>query len=87
MTALNEDEFIPPAECRDRAGGGRGHRGVFEAGDRPFIISHSFDAARETLWKAWTERAELMKWFGPKGFTMPAAKMEFRPGGMFHYCL
>lgn len=28
-----------------------------------------------------------MAWFGPKGFTMPAAKMDFRPGGSFHYCL
>lgn len=53
----------------------------------PFVISRTFDAPREALWKAWTERASLMEWFGPKGFTMPAAKMDFRPGGSFHYCL
>ena len=34
-----------------------------------------------------TERARLMQWFGPKGFTMPAARMDLRPGGSFHYCL
>jgi uncharacterized protein YndB with AHSA1/START domain len=28
-----------------------------------------------------------MQWFGPKGFKMPAAKLDFRPGGTFHYCL
>ncbi len=28
-----------------------------------------------------------MQWFGPKGFKMPVAKMDFRPGGIFHYCL
>jgi uncharacterized protein YndB with AHSA1/START domain len=28
-----------------------------------------------------------MKWLKPKGFTMPAAKLDFRPGGTFHYCL
>ena len=54
---------------------------------QPFIISHAFDAPRELVWKAWTERECLMQWFGPKGFTMPAAKLDFWPGGMFHYCL
>jgi uncharacterized protein YndB with AHSA1/START domain len=54
---------------------------------RPFIISRTFDAPRELLWKAWSERARLMEWFGPKGFKMPAAKMDFRPGGSFHYCM
>jgi len=55
--------------------------------DRPFIISRTFGAARDLIWKAWTERDRLMRWFGPKGFTMPTAKMDFRPQGMFHYCL
>ena len=54
---------------------------------RPFIISRTFDAPRELVWKAWSERRRLMAWFGPKGFTMPAAKMDFRPGGSFHYCM
>jgi uncharacterized protein YndB with AHSA1/START domain len=28
-----------------------------------------------------------MQWFGPKGFKMPGAKIDFRPGGTFHYCM
>jgi len=54
---------------------------------RPFVISRKFDAPRERVWRAWTERARLMQWFGPKGFKMPAAKIDFRPGGTFHYCM
>jgi uncharacterized protein YndB with AHSA1/START domain len=54
---------------------------------KPFVISREFAAPRELVWKAWTERGHLMQWFGPKGFTMPAAKLDFRPGGIFHYCL
>ena len=54
---------------------------------RPFVISRMFDASRENVWRAWTERARLMQWFGPKGFKMPAAKIDFRPGGTFHYCM
>ena len=54
---------------------------------KPFIISRDFDAPRDLVWKAWTERKRLMQWFGPKGFTMPAAKLDFYPGGSLHYCL
>ena len=52
-----------------------------------FVITRVFNAPRELVWKAWTERARLMKWFGPKGFTMPIAKLDFRPGGILHYCM
>jgi uncharacterized protein YndB with AHSA1/START domain len=54
---------------------------------KPFVLSRTFNAPRDLVWQAWTERARLMQWFGPKGFTMPAAKLDFRPGGTFHYCL
>jgi uncharacterized protein YndB with AHSA1/START domain len=57
------------------------------SGVKPFVISRTFDAPGDSMWKAWTERERLMQWFGPKGFQMPAAKLDFRPGGMFHYCL
>ncbi len=53
----------------------------------PFVLSRTFDAPRELVWKAWTEREQLMKWFGPKRSTMPTAKMDFRPGGTFHYSM
>ena len=55
--------------------------------DQPFIISRAFSAPRELVWKAWTERERLMQWFGPKGCTMPEAKMDFRPGGTCLSCL
>ncbi len=52
-----------------------------------FVITRVFDAPRELVWKAWTERERLMQWFGPKGFTMRVATLDLRPGGVFHYCL
>lgn len=55
--------------------------------DGEFVITREFDAPREFVWKTWTERERLMQWFGPKGFMMPIAKMDFRPGGTLHYCL
>jgi uncharacterized protein YndB with AHSA1/START domain len=52
-----------------------------------FVISRTFNVPRAQMWAAWAERERLMQWFGPKGFQMPAAKLDFRPGGIFHYCL
>ncbi len=57
------------------------------AASPPFVISRVFDAPLDRVWKAWTERDQLIRWFGPKGFTMSTAKLDFRPGGSFHYCL
>jgi len=58
-----------------------------ETNSRQFVFSWTFDAPRESVWKAWTERERLMQWFGPKGFTISTAKLDLRPGGIFHYCM
>ena len=55
--------------------------------DQAFVITRIFDAPRELVFRVWTEAEHLKQWFGPKGFTMLVAKMDFRPGGMFHYCM
>jgi len=54
---------------------------------KPFFLSHTFDASREQVWKAWTECERVKEWFGPKGFTTTVANMDFRPGGTYHYCM
>ena len=51
------------------------------------VITHTLDAPRALVWAAWTEPERLMNWWGPKGFTMRVAKMDFRPRGIFHYGL
>jgi uncharacterized protein YndB with AHSA1/START domain len=53
---------------------------------RPFIITRTFDAPRELVWQAWTER-EHMQWWGPKGVTIHHARLDLRSGGTFHYCM
>jgi uncharacterized protein YndB with AHSA1/START domain len=67
--------------------GNAGKTGGTSSAQREFVISRDFDAPRDKVWKAWTERDRLMKWFSPKGFTMTQAKLDLRPGGIFHYCL
>jgi uncharacterized protein YndB with AHSA1/START domain len=56
-------------------------------GDRDFVISRTFDASRELMWKAWTESDRLARWFGPKGVTIVHSKNDLRPGGIYHYAM
>ncbi|SFV03285.1 SRPBCC family protein [Alicyclobacillus macrosporangiidus] len=51
------------------------------------VITRTFDAPRELVFEAWTERERLKHWWGPKGFTMQVSKLELRPGGVFHYSI
>ena len=57
------------------------------AGITDFVITRELNAPCNKVWRAWTEREQLMQWFGPKGFTMPVANLDFRPGGVFHYAM
>ncbi len=51
------------------------------------VITRIFDAPREVVWKAWTDPHYVMQWWGPKGFTSPFCKMDFRVGGKFLCCM
>lgn len=51
------------------------------------IITRVFDAPRKLVWKAWTEPGRLMSWWGPKNFTSPACKIDFRVGGKYLFCM
>jgi uncharacterized protein YndB with AHSA1/START domain len=50
-----------------------------------FVISRVFDAPRDLVWKAFTDPERMKHWWGPKGFTVIASKMDLRPGGTYHY--
>ena len=52
---------------------------------KEFVISRVFDASRDLVWKAFTEPERMKQWWGPKGFTVVASKMDLRPGGTYHY--
>ena len=52
-----------------------------------FVISRDFDAPRDLVWRAWTEREHLMQWWGPKEATVIACNVDLRPGGIMHFAL
>jgi uncharacterized protein YndB with AHSA1/START domain len=51
------------------------------------VINRVFNAPVELVWRAWTNPEHMMKWWGPKGFTSPACKLDFRVGGKYHFCM
>jgi len=53
--------------------------------DRVLVIERVFDAPRELVFKAWTDRDHLAPWFGPRGFTMTMCQMDLRPGGIYRF--
>ena len=46
-----------------------------------FVISRTFDAPRELIWKAWTDPKEMTQWWGPRGFANPVCELDVRVGG------
>jgi uncharacterized protein YndB with AHSA1/START domain len=55
--------------------------------DRDLVLERIFDAPRELVFKVFKDPEHLSRWFGPKGWTLPVCKMDFRPGGVWHYCM
>jgi uncharacterized protein YndB with AHSA1/START domain len=51
------------------------------------VIIRTFNAPRDLVFKVWTEAEHLHHWWGPKGFALGVAKLELRPGGVFHYSM
>ena len=57
---------------------------------RPIVKSSSraaFDAPRELVWKAFTERERMAQWWGMKGLTTRVLELDLRPGGTFLYAM
>lgn len=53
--------------------------------DREIVLSRVFDAPRDVVFKAWTDKDQISQWFGPKGFTTTTHEMDVRVGGMWRF--
>lgn len=58
------------------------------ASEEPLVlITRVFDAPRELVFKAWTDRDHLVRWFAPQGCTISYRSLDVREGGVFHSCI
>lgn len=51
------------------------------------VIERTFNAPIDLIWQMWTEPAHFQRWYGPKGFSIPVAKMDVRVGGKRLICM
>ncbi|MGO0062901.1 SRPBCC domain-containing protein [Brevibacillus fluminis] len=50
-------------------------------------LERVFRAPRELVFKAFSEAEHLKNWWGPRGWTLTVCNIDFRPGGVWHYCM
>lgn len=55
--------------------------------DKVLILEREFNAPRELVFQAFTQAEHLKHWWGPKGWTLPVCHVDFRVGGVWHYCM
>lgn len=54
---------------------------------RELTLERVFQAPRELVFRAFSEAEHLKKWWGPRGWELTVCNIDFRPGGVWHYCM
>lgn len=60
---------------------------TFKTEGQELMMERVFDAPRELVFKAFSEAEHLKHWWGPRGWTLTVCNIDFRPGGIWHYCM
>jgi uncharacterized protein YndB with AHSA1/START domain len=55
--------------------------------DREITATRVFRAPRALVWRMWTEREHIARWYGPRGFTLTTRVMDVRPGGRWAFVM
>ncbi|MGO4549175.1 SRPBCC domain-containing protein [Paenibacillus sp. 2TAB23] len=51
------------------------------------VLERVFNAPRELVFQAFSQAEHLKQWWGPRGWEVPFCSVDFRPGGVWHYCM
>jgi uncharacterized protein YndB with AHSA1/START domain len=49
--------------------------------EKEMTLTRVINAPRDVVFRAWTDPAQVEKWWGPKDFTNPVCNVDARPGG------
>ncbi len=47
------------------------------------VVTRTIDAPPERVWRALTDCEQVMRWWGPNGFTSPSCRIDLKEGGRF----
>lgn len=53
--------------------------------DKQLIVTRKFNAPLPLVWKAFTTKELVEKWWAPKPYQCVIKSMEFKEGGFLHY--
>jgi uncharacterized protein YndB with AHSA1/START domain len=53
--------------------------------DREIVLCRVIDAPRQRVFEAWTDPAQITRWFGPAGFTCETTECDIRAGGRWRF--
>ena len=59
----------------------KANKSAEQLADRELVITRTFAAPREILFKMWTDPNHMAQWWGPHGFTNPVCNLDVRAGG------
>jgi uncharacterized protein YndB with AHSA1/START domain len=63
------------------------HEEVEADADRELVIRRVFPAPARLLFEAYTKPEHLKQWFGPVGWPLTMAEVDFRVGGHFRFAM
>lgn len=52
--------------------------------DRDLFLALDLGSPRDAVWRCWTEAELISRWFAPHPWSVARARVEPRPGGIFH---
>ena len=58
-----------------------------ETSDRELVLTRTFEAPPELVFEAYSSCEHLRNWWGPRSWPMAECTLDFRVGGVWHYCL
>jgi uncharacterized protein YndB with AHSA1/START domain len=59
----------------------------FKVEGQEIIMERVLNAPRELVFQAFREPEHLKQWWGPRGWTLTVCNVDFRPDGVWHYCM
>jgi uncharacterized protein YndB with AHSA1/START domain len=54
---------------------------------RTLVLRRTLRAPRELVFDVWSDPKHVVRWWGPKDFTLPYCEQDFRVGGAYRFCM
>ena len=58
-----------------------------ETNENELIVTRTFDAPRSLVFSAYSSCEHIRNWWGPRSWPVHECSMDFRVGGVWHYCM